>query len=249
MLRSERLSYIQNLVYGKKRVKLTELQNLLNVSMETIRRDVQQLVHEGKVEKIYGGIQYVPLVEQMLEERQSAQLKEKMEIGKLCASLVENGDSIFIDSGTTTYQMIPYLKNKNITILTNSIPVINEILPLNIKTIIVGGTLRHSEQSIVSNQILFNFEKLNISKAFLCASGITIEKGVSDFNLEEITLRKKIMDIANDVYVAADHTKFERNVTFSLCSVYDITQFITDSKLSEKVLHRFKNYHIPIIQP
>lgn len=104
----ERQHQILQFIRQHKVVKLVTLTKEFNVSMETIRRDVQQLMQDKKIEKFYGGVKYIEPVEGLIDHRLHEQLTEKIAIAKACASLVQDGECIFIDSGTTTYQMTPF---------------------------------------------------------------------------------------------------------------------------------------------
>ncbi|MFJ7404673.1 MULTISPECIES: DeoR/GlpR family DNA-binding transcription regulator [unclassified Lysinibacillus] len=236
----ERQQHILQYVRNNKVVKLVTLTKEFNVSMETIRRDIQILVQEKKIEKFYGGVKYIEPVEGLMDNRLTQQLTEKIAIAKTCASLVEDGDCIFIDSGTTTYQMTPFLLGKEkLTVVTNSLPVAFDLIGSNIEVMIIGGKIRHSEKSVTSNDFLFRFEHLNINKAFICASGVTLEKGISDFSIEEAMTRKQLINISQTVYVATDSSKFNKDVAIQVCPLDQVDMIITDNKLSKDTLKQY----------
>lgn len=236
----ERQQHILQFIRNNKVVKLVTLTKEFNVSMETIRRDIQQLVQEKKIEKFYGGVKYIEPVEGLMDNRLTQQLTEKIAIAKACASLVNNGDCIFIDSGSTTYQMTPFLLGKEkLTVVTNSLPVAFDLIGSNIEVMIIGGRVRHSEKSVTSNDFLFHFDHLNINKAFICASGVTLEKGISDFSLEEAMTRKQLINISQTVYVATDSTKFNKDVAIQVCPLEEVDMILTDNGLPKETLHQF----------
>ncbi len=236
----ERQQHILQFIRYNKVVKLVTLTKEFNVSMETIRRDIQQLVQEKKIEKFYGGVKYIEPVEGLMDNRLTQQLTEKIAIAKACASLVNNGDCIFIDSGSTTYQMTPFLLGKEkLTVVTNSLPVAFDLIGSNIEVMIIGGRVRHSEKSVTSNDFLFHFDHLNINKAFICASGVTLEKGISDFSLEEAMTRKQLINISQTVYVATDSTKFNKDVAIQVCPLDEVDMILTDNGLPKETLHQF----------
>lgn len=236
----ERQQHILQFIRNNKVVKLVTLTKEFNVSMETIRRDIQQLVQEKKIEKFYGGVKYIEPVEGLMDNRLTQQLTEKIAIAKACASLVNNGDCIFIDSGSTTYQMTPFLLGKEkLTVVTNSLPVAFDLIGSNIEVMIIGGRVRHSEKSVTSNDFLFRFDHLNINKAFICASGVTLEKGISDFSLEEAMTRKQLINISQTVYVATDSTKFNKDVAIQVCPLEEVDMILTDNGLPKETLHQF----------
>lgn len=243
----ERQHQILQFIRQHKVVKLVTLTKEFNVSMETIRRDVQQLMQDKKIEKFYGGVKYIEPVEGLIDHRFHEQLTEKIAIAKACASLVQDGECIFIDSGTTTYQMTPFLLDKEkLTVVTNSLPVAFDLIGSNIEVILLGGKVRHSEKSVTSNEFLFRFEHLNINKAFICASGVSIEKGISDFSLDEAITRKQIISISHKVYVATDSSKFNKDVAIQVCPVDDVDVIITDDALSKKTIQHFSEKGVQI---
>ncbi|CAM5692641.1 Transcriptional regulator OS=Lysinibacillus sphaericus OX=1421 GN=LS41612_18740 PE=4 SV=1 [Lysinibacillus sphaericus] len=197
-------------------------------------------MQEKKIEKFYGGVKYIEPVEGLMDNRLTQQLTEKIAIAKACASLVNNGDCIFIDSGSTTYQMTPFLLGKEkLTVVTNSLPVAFDLIGSNIEVMIIGGRVRHSEKSVTSNDFLFHFDHLNINKAFICASGVTLEKGISDFSLEEAMTRKQLINISQTVYVATDSTKFNKDVAIQVCPLEEVDMILTDNGLPKETLHQF----------
>jgi DeoR family transcriptional regulator, fructose operon transcriptional repressor len=239
----ERQKKIIELLTIKKVLKITELTEELNVSVDTLRRDLNLLTKQGKIEKIYGGVKIIEskFGESTIDERMISHLNEKELIAKKCSEFINDGDCIYLDSGSTTYQIAKYIKNKkNLTVVTNSIPVINELLNSEVELIIIGGKVRKNEQSVVTYEYLFNFSELNIVKAFICASGITIEKGISDYNLEEAITRKKMIELSKSIYVAADSTKFGKDVTIGIASLDKIDFIITDENVTDDFVHHLK---------
>lgn len=239
----ERQKKIMDLLTIKKVLKITELTKELEVSVDTLRRDINQLTKEGKIKKIYGGIKLIEsqFGESTIDERMISHLEEKNSIAQKCSEYINDGDCIYLDSGSTTFQIAKYIKNKkNLTVITNSIPIILELMNSDIELIIIGGKIRKNEQSVVTYEYLFNFNQLNIQKAFICASGITIEKGISDYNIEEAITRKKMIELSNEIYVASDSSKFGKNVTIGIAPLEKIDYIITDQNINQVLINQFK---------
>ncbi|MEK4235243.1 DeoR/GlpR family DNA-binding transcription regulator [Paenibacillus sp. NPDC058367] len=246
----ERQKKIIEILMFKKVQKLPELAEELNISIDTLRRDINLLDKQGKIKKIYGGIKLVEseFAESPMDARMVGHLEEKKMIAQKCSEYINDGDCIYLDSGSTTYQIAKYIKNKkNLTVITNSIPVVNELMNSAVELIIIGGKVRLNEQSVIAYDYLFNFSELNILKAFICASGITLEKGISDYNLEEAQTRKKIIDLSKEVYVAADHTKFGKDVTIGIASLDKIGYIITDRNIDRSFQQKFKTKRTSLI--
>ncbi|WP_374055786.1 DeoR/GlpR family DNA-binding transcription regulator [Rossellomorea sp. FM04394] len=238
----ERRERIMDLLKEKKVLKHAELTEELGISIDTLRRDLNILSENREIEKIYGGIKLVEddFGESAMADRMVSRLEEKENIARLCNEQIQEGDCIYIDSGSTTYQLAKAIKNrKNLTVVTNSLPVITELINSEVELIIIGGKIRRHESSVVAYDYIFNFDELNIVKAFICASGITTERGISDYNLEEAVTRKKIIELSKEVYVAADHTKFGKEVTVRIAPLEKIDYIVTDQHVSSHWIEEF----------
>ncbi|MGH4051545.1 MAG: DeoR/GlpR family DNA-binding transcription regulator [Clostridium sp.] len=250
MLPIERQKKYLALLSNKDVIAITTFMTEFDVSIETVRRDLSILEKQDKIEKVYGGakLKRSILSEPSIEERMVNNLKEKDWIGKKCSEFINDGDCIFIDSGSTTYHITKHIRNKkNLTIITNSIAVVNELINTNFEIIIIGGKIRHEERSIVTFDYIFNFSQLNIQKSFLCAGGITVENGISDFNMQEAVTRKKIIERSKEIYVAADSSKLGRDVIISIAPLNKINYIITDFLLDKSVAQIFKESKTTLI--
>ncbi|WP_366141293.1 DeoR/GlpR family DNA-binding transcription regulator [uncultured Rossellomorea sp.] len=238
----ERRQRIMDLLKEKKVLKHAELTEELGISIDTLRRDLNILSENREIEKIYGGIKLLEddFGESAMADRMVSRLEEKESIARRCNEQIQEGDCIYIDSGSTTYQLAKAIKNrKNLTVVTNSLPVITELINSEIELIIIGGKIRRHESSVVAYDYIFNFDELNILKAFVCASGITTERGISDYNLEEAVTRKKIIEISKKVYVAADHTKFGKEVTVRIAPLQKVDYIVTDGNIGSDWIEEF----------
>ena len=250
MLPSERQNKFLEFLITKDVVTISEFITEFNISIETVRRDLSILEKQGKIEKVYGGakIKIAPFGEPTMENRMVNKLLQKGSIGKKCSEFINDGDCIFIDSGSTTYHIAKHITNKKkLTIITNSIPVLNELINTEHEIIIIGGKVRHNERSIVSYDYIFNFSQLNIQKSFICAGGITVENGISDFNMQEAVIRKTIIERSREVFVAVDSSKFGRDVTINITPINKINYIITDSNLTKSNANNFNKFKSKII--
>ncbi|MFH4906665.1 DeoR/GlpR family DNA-binding transcription regulator [Staphylococcus cohnii] len=244
MLPTERRREILNLLEKKEFLKLKSLKDELQISMETLRRDIQQLVKDDLITKEYGGIRlkHVSNGESIIEQRLDLNIDKKNAIALKAIAEISDGDCIFLDSGSTTLQIAKHLNElKNLTIITNSIPVMLQTLNQGHTIISIGGKVRQSEHSITSFDFLFNFDQLNIDKAFICCSGISLDKGITDFNLEEVETRKKILDISKYKYLTADSTKIDKVVTVKICDISNLDFLISDQHLEAETVSLYAN--------
>jgi len=238
MLPSERQKKMLDLLATKDVITISEFMKFFNISIETVRRDLTRLEKQGSIKKVYGGakLNAINIDEPTLENRLIDRRLQKEAIGKKCSEFIQDGDCIFIDSGSTTFHIAKQLATKkNLTIITSSIPVVNELMNSDF------------ERSVVTYDYIFNFSELNIQKSFICAGGITIENGISDFNMQEAVTRKIIIERSKQVLVAADSSKFQRDVMISIAPLSKIDYVITDSQLNRNTANGFKRTSTTLI--
>lgn len=230
-MRSKRLDSIKEYIYQQKTVTLDQLCEDFNVSKNTIRRDIDELVATEKIKKIYGGVTvegYKPMVS--FDERNISNFHIKQSLAKKAAELVHDNEIIFVDSGTTTMHMIEYIKDKkNLTILTNSIEVILRSVPYpNINVISLSGSLNRKTLSFTGPSSAEVLSQFNISKAFLAATGISTIGGASNSSPAETEIKRTALMKSQANYLLVDHTKFGIISLMTFSNFENINSVITD---------------------
>ena len=167
-MKTHRIKNVEEYILKNESVSLDKLCDVFKVSKNTIRRDIKELLEKGKIKKIYGGVTINQKKLVPFEERNIKNHAEKKAAAEIAAAYINDGDIIFIDSGTTTMWLIDFLKNKSITILTNNLSAIVSALPYpNLNIISLGGTLKRKTNSFVGNSTSLVLKDYNISKAFI----------------------------------------------------------------------------------
>ena len=192
-MKATRLNDIENLLEEQNTLSINHLCEIFNVSKNTIRRDIAELEKRGTIKKVYGGIMRNQTnIPEPFAAREIKNKTKKKQLAKLAANLVDDNDIIYIDSGTTTMHMIPYLaEKKNLTILTANVYVINEAFHYpQMNIIATGGTLYRPSNAFVGASVLQFLEGFNISKCFLAATGISIENGATNASPMEGDIKK-----------------------------------------------------------
>ena len=193
MLIEERKKIILEKLKINSMVTLAELIDEIGASESTIRRDLQMLDKEGKLKKVHGGA--VAIGDDYFKNdykvilRQEINKGEKNEIAKFASKIVEDGDTIYIDAGTTTEHMIDYLKNKQITVVTNGITHAKKLVDMNIKTFILGGEIKGVTEAIVGVRAVKDLESYNFTKGFFGANGISLENGCTTPDANEAMVK------------------------------------------------------------
>ncbi|MFX3661164.1 MAG: DeoR/GlpR family DNA-binding transcription regulator [Ectobacillus sp.] len=242
ILPEERKNEILNELERVGKVKVVDLAKKFNVSEETIRRDLTILEEGGLLKKVYGGAIKTTFQsgEPPFTQRTTVNQEEKMKIGKKAAELISDGDVIVIDVGTTTVEFAHFIQNKkNITILTNSIPVSAVLMEsLNQQKftgeiLLLGGQVDPKQQSIsgcLTEQMLGQF---NIDKAFISAGGVSIQNGVSNYHLNESLVSRTMVDVSKQIILLADHSKFGVDTFCKVCPLERVDVIVCDQPLPE----------------
>ncbi len=252
MLATERHEKIMEILNEKKSVKVSALSELFNVSIETIRRDLDYMEKDGRLTKVYGGavLEHVVAKEINLTSRISANVELKQEIGRIACRFVEEGQSIALDTSTTNLEIAKVLKKNfnRLTVITNAIDIALEMKDKeHFNTVLTGGVLRGDELCLLGGLAEEFLDKFHIDKVFASVSGISLTSGFTDYGLGEYHVKKKMIERAREVIVVADSTKFDI-VSLMKVGDLDICDFIiTDSKLNPNILLKYQEKGIKIV--
>lgn len=229
-------------------VKTSDLASRFSVSEVTIRRDLEKLAEQGKLNKVHGGAvekgsgfvtSYESrsiATEPTFKEKSEINKEEKKRIGERAASLIEEDSVIFIGNGTTAMQITKNLnRKKNLSVLTNSLNHGIELSKINtIDVLIVGGQLRKNSYALVGPVTKRSLDKLYVDILFLGVNGISIKHGLTIPSLIEADTAHSIIEMASDVVIVADYSKFGKVSHAKIADVGDIDTVITDDKVPEK---------------
>lgn len=229
LLTEERQSHILAELNKNNIVKARELMQTLDVSESTIRRDLQEMEEAGLLRRVHGGAKKIMKLEPELNmvEKSSKNVQEKQRIAEYAASLVTAGEFIYLDAGTTTFEMLPFLKDKSVHIVTNSVHHASTSIDLGLETTMLGGRIRLTTKAAVSSQTIEQIKKCYFDKAFMGTNGIHETYGYTTADTEEATTKATAMNQAQHVFILADETKFNK-VNFSKMGSLDEAVIITD---------------------
>ena len=235
LIPAQRRERIQAYLAAKKIAATTDLCNLLDVSEATVRRDLEWLEDKGLIERTHGGAIFNERInlEQEYKQRALRQIEEKRKIGALAASLVEDGDILFINSGTTTTQLIRQIRPElDITIITNNLIAALEVGEVDYEIILVGGEFQPKSHSVAGRFAVSNLSQVYASKAFIGVDGISLKYGYTiPSNAEAEVVRLMLERTHGPVYVVADHNKWGVVSNFEIAPVHHIPRLITDRGL------------------
>ncbi len=224
-----------------------ELAVKFEVSPITIRRDLQYLEDNNMVVRYYGGAKPTDYANQITDSN-NVQIYRDL-IAKYAASLVEDGDIIFINTSETALGMINFIESKNVTVITNNGKILSQNIPSNINVLLTGGEIRIPKEALVGEFAERNIMNVNAKKAFLGCSGISNDGGVTTENANEVKLNELMLKQASkENYILADHTKIGYNSSFKTSTTDLITNLITDERADAKELKKLNDTGINIVQ-
>lgn len=232
MILDQRRDEILQIIEEKGFVSLHELVEKLGASESTVRRDLEYLDGIGQIRRTRGGAAYTGESLTPFEERGSQEITEKAKIGRAVADLIEPGETILLDGGTTTLEVAKSLVGKRLQVVTNSLPIANLLSQqANIELILIGGYLYPRTGVALGPLAEANLAELNVPRVIMSAGGIT-EKGLFNSNSLLVECERRMIKAAKEVWVVADSSKFGRSALTFLCDLSSVTRLIVDSGLS-----------------
>jgi len=254
MFAEERRKSIVSILNERESISVNELAKILNVSKTTIRSDLKYLEYKQVINRTHGGATLISSNRNDYKEvsydlREKTNIESKQEIAKKAYNLIEVNDTIILDSSSTCFELASLLKNsqKEITVLTNGLKTASLLRNnLCITVIVIGGIIRKNSNAIESLLGVEIFNKINIDKVFFSSSGVSPESGFSDFNLYEIELKRKMLQVAKNKYALIDSSKFDLVSSSNFANLNDVTMLITDKKIDSKTFKKYSS-HIKIM--
>lgn len=234
-------------------VQVHVLSEMFDVSTVTIRKDLKFLDRQGIAARSYGGAilneNITPVPERPIEYKQQVHTPEKTAIGHAAAALIQPGDSIILDSGTTTLQIAVHLHDKeDITVVTNGLNVMNELARYpQLNLLMLGGTLRAKNMSFYGVQAENSLSNLHVDKLFLGVDGFHMQRGITTHFEAEAVLNRMMCRVASEIIVVADSSKFSKVCLHQILETSKISKFITDDKIAPDIRKGLEKIGIEVI--
>lgn len=248
----ERQNEILQILFRGQRISTGEICAQFAVSEATARRDLDTLAQSGKIQRVHGGA-ILPAgtpPELPILQRQDEQLSEKMSIGRAAAALVQDGETVFLGSGSTVLEAARALRGRQkLTVITNSLPVINALAGQEgISLVCLGGMLRESELSFIGHITEQSLAEVRADKVIIGTRAISLEHGLTHEYLPETLTDRAILRAGREVIIVADHSKFGREATVLLAPLSAIHTIVTDEKTPADFLKTARKAGIRVIQ-
>ena len=235
MFADERRAKIADMVGRNRSVTTGELTELFQVSLETIRKDLESMEKQGLLKRVHGGAVTVREMQsyRSLAVRSEARQAEKHAVALAACSHICEGDFIALDTGSTAIELAKILggRFKNLTVLTNSLEIFHILTETQTnRTLLTGGCYQAEEKSFYSHLSVDMIRQFHVKKFFLTPSGISLDFGISDHVCELIEVQRAMIGIAEEIYVLADSSKFESHAY----------RYLTDSGLPEEIFRAYQ---------
>lgn len=249
MNKVKRQELILNQLHQYNFIKIKELSIKLNVSMETIRRDISELEEQHHLVRIHGGakIRKTNIEEENFIQRRTSYMKEKKDIAQKAMSLITENSFIALDVSTTNLSIAKelILNFKQLTILTNCLTIAQElVLNSDFKVLMPSGEL--TKELFISGNSAINFiSNYYTDLFFMSISGVSLNAGLMDYGFQEYEAKKAMLDNSHQIYAVADHHKFGQHAKIKVCDFDKISGIITDRDINKEFIDYFKAEDIP----
>ncbi|MEH7049856.1 DeoR/GlpR family DNA-binding transcription regulator [Bacillus pseudomycoides] len=247
----ERRNKIIEILEQREHVEVSYLSDAFQVSLMTIRRDLEKLEKDGKVIRMYGGVKLKTkrVYEYSMEERLNSNKREKLAIAREAARLIEDGDVVAFDASTTALEVSKLIKDrKDVTVVTNNLSIAIELADAPEVVVILRG----KSLSVMGASLKQYLEAIYIDKAFISSKALSFHEGLTDTAIDEGEAKQAMLSKSSEVIVLADHTKLGKVAFYKVCDKQGITKIITDeliplTPLQQECINSYKEYGTPII--
>ena len=247
----ERQRQILSLLKRQGRLSVAEIVAQFSISQATARRDLESLASKGQAQRVHGGVLSVEQAPPELPvlERKTEQAEEKARIGRAAAALVADKETVFLGSGTTVLEVARNLRDhKDLTVITNSLPIVNILAGIQGMTVIsLGGMLRESELSFIGHITEQALAEIRADTVIMGARGVSLEHGLTNDYLQETLTDRAIIKSGRQVMIVADHTKINRVAVAYLAPLESMHTFVTDANVDKKFAQVLKKQGIQVV--
>jgi len=251
MLQNQRRDKILELITEDGHAKVNDLSRIFKVTEVTIRQDLETLEKEGFIVREHGGayLKNVDLNVRNFSLQNQEHLSEKMMIARKAVEFIHDGDTIILDSGSTTSEIAKLITGyNNLTIITNALNIALILgAQAGITVIVTGGEFKAPTLSLTGQKAADFFQNLHVDKLFLATAGIALKSGLTYPGISDICVKRAMIESANEIYLVADSSKIGKNAFASLGALSLIDYLITDAKIKPEDIAWLKTYDVQFL--
>ncbi|MCK6584255.1 MAG: DeoR/GlpR transcriptional regulator [Anaerolineales bacterium] len=248
LIPAQRRERIQEYLAIHQIARTVDLCNLLDASEATVRRDLEWLEQKGILERTHGGaiLNQRVIFEQEYQQRAQHHPEEKKRIGELAASLIEEGDIVFINSGTTATQVLQHIRSDlRVSVFTNNVSAVIELGEPGFHYYLIGGEFQPRSNSIAGRFAIENLKQVYANKAIIGVDGISVKHGCTvPTNPEAEVVRQMIERTKGPVIIVADHSKWGVVSNFQIASIDEIDTLVTDDRFDRSALDDLASHSV-----
>ncbi len=249
---AERQKKMVEYIESNTSAQIRDLSEFFGVSEATVRRDLDDLDLQGAIRRTHGGaikLDRSTSFEQMYNEKLAFHTEEKRRIAEAAARLVHDGDTVFVDSGTTSLQVATALSHKeNLTLITNDLHIAYSTPTRPTASMIcTGGVRRQGRQELIGSIAEEFIRNSHVNIAFLGADAVDLNLGVTIANFEEVGVKRALVNSSLKTVLVADHTKFGGAALVKICDIADCAAVVTDSGLPEETVQKLRRARVELI--
>jgi DeoR/GlpR family transcriptional regulator of sugar metabolism len=248
----QRRDQLRRIVEARRAVRVEDLRDALGVSLATVRRDLDELQEAGHLRRVHGGAVALDArpVERRFEAKASSHADAKRRIAQRAARLVEEGESVYLDSGSTCLEVARQLVTRpDVTVVTNSLPAAVELVGRGPRVIVVGGELRPLSQALVGPLSRPLLERLWVDRAFMGTFGLSLEAGLTTTDAAEAFTKELVLGRARQVILLADRSKLGTRAFAHAGRLDQVDVLVTDRALEPHVAEVFDRFGVEVLVP
>lgn len=251
MLPNQRREKILELIREDGHAKVMDLSRIFKVTEVTIRQDLERIEKEGLIVREHGGA-YLKDIDSNVRNfslQNQENIAEKIAIAQKAVEFITDGDTIILDSGSTTTEIAKLLTNyRNLTVITNALNIALILgAQMGINVIVTGGEFKAPTLSLTGQKAADFFQSLHVDKLFLATAGIALKSGLTYPGISDICVKRAMIESANETFLVADSTKIGKSSFASLGALSLINYLITDSKITADDIKWLKNYDVQFV--
>lgn len=240
---------ILELVNARESVDVRDLAEQLRTSEMTVRRDLAQLAEGGLLFRTRGGAMRIDLANQpfRFENKAASRSEQKKHIAQLAAQQIDEGDIVFLDCGSTVFQLCPFIRHKRIQVITNSLPIVGELLDSAVTVNLVGGEVDKERRAVHGLMAEQHLRQYRAKRAFIGVDGLSAQHGLSANSEKEASTARLMAAQAEQTYLLCDSSKFETVRYFQFAPLTLAQVLITDPDAPADQLARYAEAGLAVL--
>lgn len=231
-------------------VDVREMAIHLQTSEMTVRRDLNQLASDGLLYRTHGGAMRLDLAVHPVrfEQKAASRADQKDHICRLAAATIQEGETIFLDCGSTVFRLCPYIRHKSIQVITNSLPIVGTLLDSAVRVNLVGGEVDAQRQAVHGLMAEQHIRQYRADRAFIGVDGLSVANGLSAHSEKEASTALSMARQASHVYLLCDSSKFERDSYFLFAPLTLAHTLITDQDATADQMTGYQDVGLNVVQ-